>query len=667
MILAVVLATSCLFGGDAPPELAAALDRAGANRPEIERAIDGVAEDERDAQRWLIARMPLGDLRSLSAKFLIDNCAQAHRAWHDAAWHAAVPREVFLDAILPYASVDERREEWRSGFRERFAALVADAKDPGEAAAILNRSIFAALGVRYSKERKKAAQSPSESIESGIATCTGLSILLIDACRSVAVPARFVGTPQWADGSGNHSWVEVWRDGWHFTGAAEPSGMELDRGWFAGRAAQATPGDPWHAIFAVTWNDSSITFPMVWSPQDASVRAIDVTERYAKKAGDDPVAALGSFLASHALAEVEAAAFAAAPLTKARAEAARAILRKKQVEEIRAELASEFEARELAAAGKKLKFWFQVYGEKPESGRSLFLSMHGGGSAPAAVNDQQWENQKRLYRPAEGVYVAPRAPTDTWNLWHEPHVDALFDRLIEAMIVFEDVDPDRVYLLGYSAGGDGVYQLAPRMADRFAAAAMMAGHPNEARPDGLCDLPFAIHVGANDGAYSRNKVAADWGAKLDELAKPDPTHYVHLLELHAGKGHWMDREDASAIPWLAQYRRPARPAKVVWVQDDVVHDRFYWLAVAEPRAGDRVVVERDGQTIRIDASTTVSALTIRLDDSMLDLDREVVVEWGGKEVFRGKPERTIRTLARTLRERGDPTGAYDAEIAVKAP
>ena len=38
------------------------------------------------------------------------------------------------------------------------------------------------------------------------------------------------------------------------------------------------------------------------------------------------------------------------------------------------------------------------------------------------------------------------------------------DRLIENLVVFEGVDPNRVYLLGYSAGGDGVYQLAPRMA-----------------------------------------------------------------------------------------------------------------------------------------------------------------------------------------------------------
>ncbi|MFM8642358.1 MAG: polyhydroxyalkanoate depolymerase, partial [Phycisphaerales bacterium] len=110
--------------------------------------------------------------------------------------------------------------------------------------------------------------------------------------------------------------------------------------------------------------------------------------------------------------------------------------------------------------------------------------------APAPVNDAQWENQKRLYSPPEGVYVAPRAPTNEWNLWHQGHVDALFDRLIENLVMCERVDPDRIYLMGYSAGGDGVYQLAPRMADRFAAAAMMAGHPNEAVPDGLRNLPF---------------------------------------------------------------------------------------------------------------------------------------------------------------------------------
>ena len=35
--------------------------------------------------------------------------------------------------------------------------------------------------------------------------------------------------------------------------------------------------------------------------------------------------------------------------------------------------------------------------------------MHGGGGAPKRVNDSQWENQKRLYKLDEGLYVSPRA------------------------------------------------------------------------------------------------------------------------------------------------------------------------------------------------------------------------------------------------------------------
>ena len=60
-----------------------------------------------------------------------------------------------------------------------------------------------------------------------------------------------------------------------------------------------------------------------------------------------------------------------------------------------------------------LKFEYKLFGEKPVDGRSLYISMHGGGNAPADVNDQQWKNQVRLYNPAEGVYLAPRAPTNT--------------------------------------------------------------------------------------------------------------------------------------------------------------------------------------------------------------------------------------------------------------
>ncbi len=754
-----------------------ALERAGGNRSEIEKALTTAPDEQKSAMKWLVDHMPEEDLRKLPASFLLGNCDEAYRAWKAAPWQECVPEDVFLDAILPYASIDERRDDWRHDFHERFMPFVMDAKTVAQATTILNREVFKTTGVHYSTKRPKADQSPYETIEAKLASCTGLSVLLIDACRACGIPARFAGTPLWSDDSGNHSWVEVWDGAWHFTGAAEPPGDgALDSAWFAGRAATATTDDPRHAIYAVTWRESPISFPMVWKPWDKSVRAIDVTDRYTTaakkpepgmarvrfrvvdKAGrvatkvtvqdaqqlsgkplfeglskderfdandhltailpigtkvrivvggkesdqtierdeqlfdfslDDSkeaaavappspavkstaiastaASALAAYLEKNGTAQLGDQDFAKAQIRKSEVDGILDILWKHHVATIRKERAKEVESRLIEITGHKMPFWYRTFGEKPKNGRSLYISMHGGGGAPKEVNDQQWENQKKLYAPDEGIYLAPRAPTDTWNLWHEAHIDACFDRLIEDLIVFEDVDPDRVYIMGYSAGGDGVYQLAPRIADRLAAAAMMAGHPNETRPDGLRNIGFALHMGANDSAYDRNKIAAQWIEKLDELSKSDPGGYVHVGELHAGKGHWMDREDKVAVPWMAKFTRDPRPLKVVWLQDDVTHRRFYWLGMDDPKGGERVVAKRGGQTFEILEATGVSTLRIYLDDIMVDLDDDVIVTWGGKEVFRGKATRNIAEMSRTLDERGDPHGVYSAEITVHAP
>ena len=147
----------------------------------------------------------------------------------------------------------------------------------------MNRKVFPELGVKYSTKRKKADQSPYETLETGLASCTGLSVLLVDACRAVGIPARIVGTPLWSDRSGNHTWVEIWDGDWHFTGACEPTGNELDRGWFAGRASTAQRDHRLHAIYAVTFKKNGQTFPMVWDRDNQSVFAVNVTDRYTVK------------------------------------------------------------------------------------------------------------------------------------------------------------------------------------------------------------------------------------------------------------------------------------------------------------------------------------------------------------------------------------------------
>lgn len=361
-------------------------------------------------------------------------------------------------------------------------------------------------------------------------------------------------------------------------------------------------------------------------------------------------------------------AFAQADLTREDALRVERMLWADHVAFIRETRSDEMKAGEIKMGDKGMRFIVKQFGEKPASGRSLWISMHGGGGAPAAVNDHQWANQQKLYELAEGVYVAPRAPTNTWNLWHEGHIDGMFDRLIENLIVFEDVDPNRVYLTGYSAGGDGVYQLAPRMADRFAAAGMMAGHPNEASPLGLRNLPIAIHVGGNDSAYNRNKVAKQWEEKLDVLRTADPDGYKNQCKLHEGKGHWMDREEAKALPWMAEHTRNPFPQKVVWHQDDITHSRFYWLALEEgvAKVGLDISASLSGQTIELNAPEAMNVV-IRLNDRMLNFDEPISVKVNGNTLPERAIRRSIATMFQTLSERGDPIAIYHAQIVVAVP
>lgn len=661
------------------------------NADEIQEALDRVPDDQRTGMRFLVAYMPQRDLKQLSADFLLENVDYAYRAWRQSPWKDQISQELFFNDVLPYVSLDERRDAWRKTFYERFHPLVADAETPGEAAVILNRTLFDQTGVKFSRKRPKANQSSMETIEAGMASCTGLSILLIDACRAVGVPARLVGTPLWSDRSGNHSWVEVWDGDWRFTGAAEPTGDQLDRGWFTQKAKTAQRDHRLHAIYATSYRPTGLSFPMVWSRNDTSVPAINVTDRYAAagavanrdkqeiqhaepredvEASLHAVDQLRKYLQTprDERENIDETIFVDVPLTREDALQCKQLLWLDHVSYIRETRQAEMDNRELKHGDKSMPFFYKTMGDEPEDGHSLYISMHGGGGAPKRVNDQQWENQKKLYQPEEGVYLVPRAPTNTWNLWHQAHIDPMFDRLIENMIVFENVNPDRVYIMGYSAGGDGVYQLAPRMADRLAGAAMMAGHPNEASPLGLRNLAFTIQMGEKDAAYKRNEVAKQWGEKLKKLQEQDPQGYVHWTAIYPGMGHWMNHKDAAALPWLAKHARDPLPDKIVWRQDDVTHARFYWLAIPSDQQEKHTLIRahRDGQRVAIDTAD-VQTIKIRLNDDMLNMNEPVTVAFNDAVVFEGRVPRTIQTLSKTLSERGDPKSVFAGEIVVEMP
>jgi predicted esterase len=735
---------------------------------ETETFLAAAAEKHGDVGRraayFLLDNMPASDRAGLSSDFLTENLSLALEARDKFPWAGSVPERMFFNDVLPYASLDESRDPWRADFYPMASNIVRDCKTATEAAQALNRELFKQINVHYNLARKRNNQSPKESIEQGKATCTGLSIILVDACRAVGVPARVAGVPEWAQKDGNHTWVEIWDGDWFFTGADEYDKNGLNRAWFNSDAAKTVRStNLLNQIYATSWRRTGQYFPLAWDLASRDVPAVNVSARYAAleadtnatatvvhvrlrdkadgerlSAGVELRSASGQLLASdhtragtadfndmpdftlpdHAasaifrfvrdgqarekavscascvnshtldfvwsdlapvppsvlLAEAwlgRPAADRGAPpdFTFARAETERLIsLAWDDVCKTRAESAAEeLSAKKIVIGDKTLKWMEKDFGGAPEGKHSLWITLHGGGQATTEENDRNWTGYYGRYEfPPGSINVAPRAPADTWDMWHIKEVDGLFDRLIADMVLRRGVDPNRVYLIGYSAGGDGVYQLAPRLADRFAAAGMCAGHPNDVTPEGLRNLPFFLYMGGEDSAYHRNTVVREFSAKIDDLQAADPVGYVHRLTVYPGLPHNMQNREAEMIPRMSPLVREAWPKRVVWKQNPrAMHTRFYWLERASEavRLNEVYSVHVEGQTISIESPDTGS-LTLRLSEALLDLDRPVRVVVGGRAIFEGSVSRSFAAVVQSLREREDPESVATALLPV---
>jgi len=278
-----------------------ALALAGESRQSLLSMLGEAPEQVRPELSFLLTNMTTADMRAVSGPMLLENATLAHQAWLKAPWRKDTPTELYFNDVLPYALLNETRDAWRKDFVDRFAERAWQCKTAGEAAVFLNRTIFKELKVRYSKtNRPKPNQSPRESIEAGFASCTGLSIMLADACRACGIPARVAGIQAWKDGQGdangnhgsNHCWVEVWSGGeWHHLDAA--ASTELDRAWFTGKTAGAAVDGSMrqHSIFASSFRRIGTAFPMAWAPDDVSVPAVNVTQSYKNRPATKPATA----------------------------------------------------------------------------------------------------------------------------------------------------------------------------------------------------------------------------------------------------------------------------------------------------------------------------------------------------------------------------------------
>lgn len=328
-------------------------------------------------------------------------------------------------------------------------------------------------------------------------------------------------------------------------------------------------------------------------------------------------------------------------------------------------LKPEYGKRAIRSGKYTMPFTLRKRGKRPEGGWPVLIAMHGGGNAPKKVNDSQWKIMQEYYRVSDCIYIAPRAPTDAWNGFYTGYVYPLIARLIRAVNLFEEVNPDRVYLIGYSHGGYGAFSIGPKMADRFAAIHSSAAAPTDGQspPENLMNTPFSFRVGEHDTAYGRLKRCRAFDKAIGELRKENPGFYPVTFEFMAGKRH-TDLADWARPVEMFKESRNARPKSIRWkLTDDIIRE-FSWLRVANPGKGMELSAKISGNRIDL-TSKGVEAVEIRLDDRLIPDGKKIVVTVNGKRAWSGIPRRNLAVLCRTLEERGDPTCMYDREIRLE--
>ena len=155
--------------------------------------------------------------------------------------------------------------------------------------------------------------------------------------------------------------------------------------------------------------------------------------------------------------------FASITLTKAESEQARQLLWDDHVAEIHATREKEWQDKAIVVRRAHDEMEAETFLElNPPPGGIFYISLHGGGGAAGGGERPAMGKPDQSLSAGKIVFtIASRAPTNDWDLWFQPDIDIMLDRMIEDAIVLAEVNPNRIYITGYSAGGNGVYRLGP--------------------------------------------------------------------------------------------------------------------------------------------------------------------------------------------------------------
>ena len=206
-------------------------------------------------------------------------------------WTDSIPKGIFLEYVTPYANVNEARSNWRPYFHEKIDSILqpflqnhtASIEDIIHALDEHVWSIFSndeSRSIFFKSGQTPLIYDPMSILAFGYASCTGLSIFLIDILRTSGIPARLAGTNAWNGKreNGNHSWIEFFGSDnkWHIMEAKPASGMSGDKKltdpcqwWFCN--SEKVEDTSFYAVRYDRCANDSVSFPLAWDSENLDI------------------------------------------------------------------------------------------------------------------------------------------------------------------------------------------------------------------------------------------------------------------------------------------------------------------------------------------------------------------------------------------------------------
>lgn len=213
-------------------------EKLGADREPLRTICEKLDECGRDlglAMKYLYVTAPYSDLVNYSFEEIQDFAEHGLFLYNTMERVKELPEEMFLNYILDHRVNEEEVLPCRSFFWNELKDRIAG-KNAKDAAIEVNYWCAEEATYHSGDDRTLPALTVYRR---GYGRCGEESVFLVNALRSVGIPARQVYVPRWSHCDDNHAWVELWCDGkWYFTGACEPL-MILNKGWFTNASSRA--------------------------------------------------------------------------------------------------------------------------------------------------------------------------------------------------------------------------------------------------------------------------------------------------------------------------------------------------------------------------------------------------------------------------------------------